>query len=53
VGGSVTTTFRCGACKGECNDELGVMVELDGTLVLVCDLCFSRAEEAAEAPDAE
>jgi hypothetical protein len=51
----VTTTFRCGACKGECSDELGVLVDLDGTLLLVCDTCYERAEEAANVgePDAD
>jgi ribosome-binding protein aMBF1 (putative translation factor) len=49
----MTTTYRCPFCKGECSDELGVMVELDGTLLLICETCYERGEEAAEAPDAE
>jgi hypothetical protein len=37
------------------SDDMSVMVELDGTLLLVCDVCWERGEEAAKTgdPDAE
>jgi hypothetical protein len=53
AGSGVTTTYRCPFCKGDISDDMSVMVELDGTLQLICETCYERGEEAAEAPDAE
>lgn len=43
--------MRCPFCKRELDDtdkDLSVMVELDGTLMLVCDRCYERGTEAAQ-----
>jgi len=37
-------------------DDMSVLVDLEGTLTLVCEVCYERGEEAAntgEEPDAD
>lgn len=48
-------TYRCPFCKGPMTDDMSVLVDLEGTLTLVCDTCYERGEEAAntEEPDAD
>ena len=44
-------TYRCPFCKDEMSEEMTVMVDLEGTLTLVCDKCYDRGEEAANVGD--
>lgn len=46
---------RCPFCKGPMTDDMSVLVDLEGTLTLVCSVCYDRAEEAANVgePDGE
>ena len=42
---------RCPWCKGEMSEDMSVLVDLEGTLTLVCLTCDERAVEAANVGD--
>ena len=42
---------RCALCKHPITDDMSVLVDLEGTLTLVCFICDERAVEAANVGD--
>lgn len=46
---SAPSEDRCPFCKQ--TRELTVLVDLQGTLTLVCEVCYDRGEEAANVGD--
>ena len=42
---------RCPYCHREMSEDMSILVDLEGTLTLVCFVCMERGEEAANVGD--